>query len=463
MNYQDFLARKAIIHTPQGMDVPRDSLHFALFDYQADITRWALHLGKAAIFADCGMGKTLMQLEWARHASAKGQCLIIAPLAVAQQTVAEGEKFNIPVKYVRHQCEVDGEHDYRIFITNYEMAHHFSPASFNAVVLDESSILKGQYSKTRQELTANWQNTPFRLACTATPAPNDYVEIGNHAEFLGICSSSDMLTNFFIHDSADCKAAWRLKGHAQSEFWKWMASWAVMIRKPSDLGYDDAGFILPPLSIEQVSIDVANADQQYLFSMQAQTLQERIKARRDSIADRVSACADLVNSTPGHWLVWCNMNAESEALTKAINGAVEVKGSDKPEVKEARLNGFARGEFRVLVSKPSIAGFGMNFQHCANMAFVGLSDSYEQFYQAVRRCWRFGQERPVTAYVITASTEGAVAANIRRKEADAERMATELVKHVSVYSNVNATKRIKTEYRAATRIVIPNWLEEESA
>lgn len=461
MNYQDFLARKAIIHTPQGMDVPRDSLHFALFDYQADITRWALHLGKAAIFADCGMGKTLMQLEWARQASAKGQCLIIAPLAVAQQTVAEGEKFNIPVKYVRHQCEVDGEHDYRIFITNYEMAHQFSPASFNAVVLDESSILKGHDGKTRTALIEQWQDTPFRLACTATPAPNDFMELGNHAEFLGVMGYNEMLSMFFVHDGGETQK-WRLKGHAQSEFWKWMASWAVMIRKPSDLGYDDAGFILPPLSIEQVSVDVAH-DTPYLFAMEAQTLQERIKARRDSIADRVAACADLVNSTPGHWLVWCNMNDESAALTKAINGAVEVKGSDKPEVKEARLNGFARGEFRVLVSKPSIAGFGMNFQHCANMAFVGLSDSYEQFYQAVRRCWRFGQEHHVTAYVITASTEGAVAANIRRKEADAESLATELVKHVSVYSNVNATKRIKTEYRAATRIVIPNWLEEESA
>lgn len=462
MNYSDFLARKAIVHTPTGMEVPRDSLHFAMFEYQADIVRWALKLGKAAIFADCGMGKTLMQLEWARHASKQGQCLIIAPLAVAQQTVAEGEKFNIPVKYVRHQSEADGEHDYRIFITNYEMAHHFSPASFNAVVLDESSILKGKYSATKELLISQWRDTPYRLCCTATPAPNDFVELGNHSEFLGVMSNGDMLTNFFIHDSADCKATWRLKGHAQSEFWKWLASWAVLIRKPSDLGYSDAGFILPSLSIGQVTVDVEH-DTPFLFAMEAQTLQERIKARRDSTDARVLACAELVNRTPGYWIVWCNLNDESAMLTKAIKGAVEVKGSDKPEVKEARLHGFARGEFRVLVSKPTIAGFGMNFQHCANMAFVGLSDSYEQFYQAVRRCWRFGQEHPVTAYVITATTEGAVAANIKRKEADAEQLASELVKHVSVYSDVHATTRIKTPYRAATRLNIPSWLAEESA
>lgn len=421
-DYADFLARKAITDPPTGLSsVP--ALNPAMFDFQRDITSWALRRGRAAIFADCGMGKTIMQLEWAKHVP--GPVLILAPLAVASQTIREGERFGIKVGYARSQAQVTE----RITITNYEMLAHFDPSHFAGVVLDESSILKAYDGKTRTEIIDAFRQTPFRLACTATPAPNDYMEIGNHAEFLGVMSRVEMLAMFFVHDGGETQK-WRLKGHAESEFWKWMCSWAVMIRKPSDLGYPDNDFILPELVMHEVTVAVEDRTMGQLFAVQAQTLQERLQARRSTIAERVSDTAAVVNATADPFLVWCNLNDESAALAKAIPGAVEVTGSDSPEAKEAAMLGFSRGEIRVLVTKPSIAGFGMNWQHCNNMAFVGLSDSYEAFYQAVRRCWRFGQRKPVNVYVVTAETEGAVVANIKRKESDAMKMAESMVEHM---------------------------------
>jgi len=441
MEYQEFLERKAIVDRSTGLDtVP--PLNPALFDFQSDIVSWALKRGRAAIFADCGMGKTPMQLEWAKHIP--GRVLILAPLAVAQQTVREGKKFGIDVIYARQQSDAGSG----ITIANYEMLEHFDVSEYTGIVLDESSILKSYDGKTRTQIIEAFAKTPFRLACTATPAPNDYMELGNHAEFLGVMSRVEMLSMFFVHDGGETQK-WRLKGHAESEFWKWLASWAVMIRKPSDLGYDDGDFILPEMHMHEHSVSVSKIDDGHLFPVEAQTLQERLRARKDTITDRVAECAAVVNNSKGPFLIWCNLNEESAQIANAIPGAVEVKGSDSNAHKEKAMAGFSDGSVRVLVTKPSIAGFGMNWQHCANMAFVGLSDSYEQFYQAVRRCWRFGQKNPVNVHIITAETEGAVVANIKRKEADAMKMAANMVEHMKDLNRqalAGATQRIKADY-----------------
>ena len=369
--------------------------------------------------------------------------LILAPLAVSQQTVSEGIKFGVSVKYCRHADEVETG----ITITNYEMLDHFDVSRFAGVVLDESSIIKHFDGKMRKQIIESFSETPYRLACTATPAPNDHMELGNHAEFVGAMTRSEMLSMFFVHDGGDT-SKWRLKGHAESEFWKWVCSWAVMIRKPSDLGYDDGDFVLPPLSIEQISVEHAFKGD-FLFAMEAQTLQERIQARRESIGDRVKRCAEMANASPEPWLIWCNLNDEADELELAIPDAVQVRGGDKPEHKTAKLSGFSEGKHRVMITKPSIAGFGLNWQHCANVAFVGLSDSWEQYYQAVRRCWRFGQKNTVRVRIITSTAEGQVVANIKRKEADAQRMAEEMVKHMHSINEaeIKGTGRMTTEYK----------------
>ena len=441
MNYESFIAAKAITDPATGLDVI-PPLNPMLFPFQQDMVRWALARGRAAIFADCGMGKTLMQLEWAQHIP--GEVLILAPLAVSAQTVREGQKFGVKVGYARSDEQIKE----RITITNYEMLPHFNVDRFAGVVLDESSILKSYDGKTRTAIIDGFAQTPYRLACTATPAPNDYMELGNHSQFLGVMSYTEMLSMFFVHDGGETQK-WRLKGHAESEYWKWLCSWAVMIRKPSDLGYEDGDFKLPEMIMHDVTVNVDEPSSGWLFALQAETLQERIAARRDSIAERVAHCAAIANGITKPFLVWCNLNSESDALVRAIPGAVEVKGSDSAESKEKNLLAFSRGELRVMVTKPSIAGHGLNWQHCADMAFVGLSDSYEQFYQAVRRCWRFGQKQSVNVHVICAETEGAVVQNIKRKEREALAMAANMVDHMQDLNRAalhGATKRIKIDY-----------------
>lgn len=448
--YDAFLARKAITDPATGLKVV-PALNPALFDFQRDITAWGLRRGRAAVFADCGLGKTPIQLEWARHVP--GNVLILAPLAVSAQTVREGKKFGIEVRAARKQADVKPG----ITVANYEMLEHFDPAYFTGIVLDESSILKSYDGKIRTAIIDAFKNTPFKLACTATPAPNDYMELGNHAEFLGVMSRVEMLSMFFVHDGGETQQ-WRLKGHAESEFWKWLASWAVCIRKPSDLGYDDRDFILPELVMHQITVKVEQPTDGFLFPVEASTLQERLRARRDTIEDRVAECAAIANATDEPFLVWCNLNDESAQIKAAVNGSVEVKGSDANAHKEKAMLGFTAGDVRCLVTKPSIAGFGMNWQHCNNMAFVGLSDSYEQFYQAVRRCWRFGQKKPVNVYVITAETEGAVVANIKRKEADAMQMAENMVEHMKDL-NTEAVRGMRREKAGYKREVVSgnNW------
>jgi hypothetical protein len=445
--YTEFLQTKRIAVTPAGFDA--EDIHTALFPFQRDITRWALRRGRAAIFAGTGLGKTAMQLEWARQVAAYtgGDVLILAPLAVSQQTVREGEKFGITVTLCQDGADVRPG----VNITNYERLHRFDATRFAGVVLDESSILKAYSGATRTAIIEAFAQTPYRLACTATPAPNDYMELGNHAEFLGVMSRVEMLAMFFVHDGGDT-SQWRLKGHAEGDFWRWMASWAVMLRRPSDLGYEDGAFNLPPLVMHEHVLESRVAPQGMLFAVEALTLSERRAARRASMADRVTAAAALANGTDEPFLVWCDLNDESRALTAAIDGAVEITGSDPPEVKERRMLDFSDGHIRVLVTKPSIAGFGMNWQHCPNVVFVGLSDSWESYYQAIRRCWRFGQTRPVQCHVITSTAEGAVVQNIQRKERDAERMASAMVEHMQALNvaELQSASRSEDAYERGT-------------
>jgi len=446
MNYIDFLKTKETFDAATGLnDVPE--LNPMLFDFQKDIVRWALKRGRAAIWADCGLGKGPMALEWARHVP--GEVLIVAPLAVSRQFKREADKFGITIGIAKSAADIKE----RITVTNYERLDGFDKSRFTGVVLDESSILKSHDGKTRTALIDSFSRTPFRLCCTATPAPNDHMELANHAEFLGTMSRVEMLSMFFVHDGGET-SKWRLKGHAEGDFWRWLASWAVMMRKPSDLGYKDDNFKLPEIKIYSHTVSVEKATNGFLFALEANTLQERIGARRETIEDRVRACASIVNATDRPFLVWCNLNTESEALGKMIKGAVEVKGSDTTEEKESAMIGFTEGKIRVLVTKPSIAGFGMNWQHCADMAFVGLSDSYEQYYQAIRRCWRFGQKSQVNVHIITASTEGSIVENIRRKESDATKMAERMVEHmkeINSHELHGATTRTKATYERDIR------------
>ena len=441
MNYQEFLTQKKIVDKPTGLSVIPE-LNPMLFDFQRDIVRWALKRGRAAILADCGMGKTPMQLEWARHIP--GRVLIVAPLAVSAQTIREAEKFHEEAI----EFSPNGQGSARVLITNYERIEHFNPDDFTGIVLDESSILKSYTGKYRTELIERFRKVQYRLACTATPAPNDFMELGNHAEFLGAMKRTEMLSMFFVHDGGDTQQ-WRVKGHAEAEFWKWICSWAVMIRKPSDLGYDDGAFILPELRMNQITVHSEEPTEGILFAVEAQTLQERRGARRATIFDRVAVCAEKVNALTDQAIVWCDLNDESHALTRAIPGSVEVEGADTEEHKERSLLDFAQGKIRVLVTKPRIAGFGMNFQSCHNVFFVGLSDSYEQFYQAVRRCWRFGQTKPVDCYMVTSDIEGAVVRNIERKESDAKRMAEMMVANMHEINaeNIRGIERTRSEYR----------------
>jgi len=440
MEYSDFIEQKRIDDAPTGLSEMPD-LNSMLFDFQADIVRWALRRGRACIFADCGMGKTPMQLEWARHVP--GRVLIVAPLAVSQQTIREARKFGIDnVEYMADEEIIDGTG-----ITNYERLDRFNPENYTGVVLDESSILKSYTGKIRTDIITRFSRIPFRLAATATPAPNDFMELGNHAEFVGAMTRTEMLSMFFVHDGGETQK-WRLKGHAENEFWRWVASWAVMIRKPSDLGYDDGAFVLPELLTNQMTVSTEAAQDGFLFPMEAQSLSERQQARRATVSDRATKAAELVNGNDEQWLVWCDRNDESAELAKLIPDAVEVKGSDSNDHKTQAMMDFQAERIRVLVTKPSIAGFGMNWQNCHNVIFVGLSDSYEQYYQAVRRVWRFGQDRPVNAYIIVSELEGAVVRNIERKERDAMAMAEEMVKHMHAINeeNLRGTERKHDNY-----------------
>ena len=426
MEYYEFIESKKIQPVICGFDIDGEKLNRNLFDFQRAIVKWALKRGRAAIFADTGLGKTLMQTSWAEEVAKHtgGEVLIFAPLCVAQQTIREGEKFGITINYTRTQDGIKPG----LNITNYEMMDNFDLSLFAGVVLDESSIIKNRDGKTRNAIIEGCANVPYRLSCTATPSPNDFMELGNQVEFLGVMGMAEMLAMYFINDGSETQK-WVLKGHGKAKFWEWMATWAVCIRSPEDIGFDGSKYVLPPLNMigHVVESEVTNG----LFADVAMSLLERNQARKDSIDDRVAKCAEVANASSEQWVIWCNRNEEADKLCALIDGSVDVSGSSSLEEKESAVHGFLDGSIRVLVSKPKVLGSGLNFQCCHNTAFVGLSDSWEQYYQAIRRFYRFGQTKIVNVHVISAESEGAVVANIKRKEDQNNEMGAEMVKHMA--------------------------------
>lgn len=465
MDYDRFIAEKLIRQPPTGIMSALDPPE-SLFAFQRDIATWSCRRGRSAIFADTGLGKSRMQLavgrEVVRHTS--GDVLILAPLAVARQTAAEGVAIGVPVTVCREASDVRTG----LNVTNYDRLHRFDASRFSGVILDESSIIKHHDAKTLGALLDAFRDTPFKLCATATPAPNDWTELGTHAEFLGVCTRAEMLSEYFCHDGGETQT-WRLKGHARKAFWRWVATWAALVRRPSDLGYSDDGYALPPLHVTEhlVAAPVETyRSQGQLFAMEARTLMERRGARKASTGDRVSACAAMVNAEASEpWVVWCDLNAESDALARSIPGAVEVRGSMTVEEKERALEDFSAGRTRVLVTKPSICGFGLNWQHCARTAFVGVTDSWEAYYQAVRRFWRFGQTRETRVHIFASEAEGAVVTNLRRKERDAAAMADALSAETAdvVRSEVRGQTRSTNEYAPSVSMTLPSWLKSEVA
>ncbi|GAC1603209.1 MAG: DEAD/DEAH box helicase [Acidimicrobiales bacterium] len=418
--YEAFLATKRRSQGHIGPIVEPGGLHPMLHPWQAEATAWAIRKGRCAIFWDCGLGKTFAQIEWATHSAERS--LILAPLSVARQTVREASKLGRDVRYVRDAAEVDGP---GVWITNYELADRFDWTVFGAVVADESSILKNVDGKTRRMLTENARQVPLRLACTATPAPNDVAELTNHAEWLGVMSRAEMLAAYFVNDEKE----WRLKGHAAEPMFRWMSSWAHTLRSPADMGYSDDGYLLPPLSIVSQVVDCELvAPEGQLFAADLGGVGGRMAVRRQTVGPRVERAAELA-ADGEQWIVWCGLNDEANLAAKQIDGSVNVEGSWSPDAKAQALEAFQDGEIRVLITKPSIAGFGMNFQNCSRMAFVGLSDSYEAYYQAIRRCWRYGQTEPVRAHVVVSGLESQIVENVRRKEHQAASSVAALIRN----------------------------------
>lgn len=441
--YRNFLSGKTFRPEDVGFSLEDSDIHKSLFPFQRDLVRWAVRKGRAALFEDCGLGKTRQQLEWARFSGKR--VLIVCPLSVGQQTIEEGQKIGLQVQWCDRPQNADG-----IWITNYQKLKHFVDAQYDAIVLDESSILKSLDGKTRKMLLAEFTHIPHRLCCTATPSPNDLSELANHAEFLGVMKREEMLSHFFVHDSdgGASVGGWRLKGHAQADFWKWVASWAAYVRRPSDLDYEDGGFELPPLRITEIQVDSGYVPEGELFPRLTNGIRGRSQARNASLVDRVAKAAEIVTTSKEQWLVWCNLNSEGQQMQKALPGSVLIEGNTPDEQRIIEEQAWRRGEKQILISKPSIFGHGLNWQHCRNILYLGLSDSFEQYYQSVRRCWRFGQQRTVNVYIIVSKAEVAIVKNINRKEEQAAQLAEGMIQHMktSQILEVKQETEIRDEY-----------------
>ena len=452
--YNAFLQSKIVSAKNVGFEA--GELPCSLYPFQREIVRRSCVRGRSAVFADCGMGKTPMQLVWAdqvvKHTG--GSVLIVAPLAVAPQTVREGAKFGIEVKQVREQHDKPEP----IEVTNYEMIDKFDPSQYVGVVLDESSILKSFTGKTKRTISEMFSHTPYRLACTATPSPNDLMELLNHADFLGIMKSSEALAEWFIADQSQM-GNYRLKGHAERDFWNWVASWAVAISKPSDLGqFSDKGFILPPLNEYDITVEANLTDgaEESLFrdvSMSA-TGFHREKVR--TLKARCEESAHLANLAEGQVVVWCYRNDEADELVRLLPDAVEVRGSDSQEAKERAVLDFVDGRTRVLISKPSMFGFGLNLQNCNQCIFCGMDYSYEGYYQAIRRFYRFGQTKPVTVWRVLGETEQNILTTINRK-ADTHKKMTGSISQALREPQKTSNKRFHIGERV-TEISMPDWM-----
>jgi hypothetical protein len=457
--YRAFIERKSQLDGDHGFTVDADDLHASLFDFQRALVAWALRKGRAAIFADTGMGKTIMELVWADEVSKETgkPVLILTPLAVGPQFVREAERFSIDAAR-SHQGEITAP----IVVTNYERLHHFDANAFGGVVCDESAILKSFEGETRKNITDVMRKMPYRLLATATPSPNDFPELGTSSEALGYLGYMDMLTRFFTNTMRsqhgyhgkwrmNDKYEWRFKGHAEQPFWRWVSSWARAMRKPSDLGFSDEGFDLPPL-VERDHIVSARAPRPgMLFDLPAKGFHEEREERRRTIAERCEMAAALVNGTEQPALVWCHLNPEGDLLAKLIPDAVQVSGADSDDAKEAKFLAFVNGDTRVIVSKPVIGAWGLNFQHCAHVVTFA-SHSFEQTYQSIRRCWRYGQTRPVVVDTVMTEGEDGVRANLARKSEQADRMFASLVEHMNEAMGI---RRLETFDRT---MEVPAWL-----
>jgi hypothetical protein len=459
MDYETFIQSKRRSVNAFGFDVAANKLNRNLFDWQKRAVQWAVKRGRAALFEECGLGKTLQQLEWARliHQHCGQPVIVHCPVGVRSQTKREAEKFGIQAKVDIADSQdaiVNG-----INLVNYEKLHKFDTSVFCGVVLDESSILKGMNSVTRKLLRDSYGGTRFRLACTATPAPNDHMELGNHAEFLGICEPVDMLNRYFVHDSGDT-SKWRLRGHAEKDFWLWVSQWAICISRPSDVGGDDRGYVLPGLVIERhhVTPDMDDAPSGMLFNTAGISATTMHEEKRLTNAARCKRAAELAKEASGPVLIWCDTNYEADELVTHLPDAVEVRGDDKD--KESKLLGFADGAFRILISKPSIAGFGMNYQHCDTQIFAGLSYSFEAYYQAVRRSWRFGQSKPVKVHIVIADSDSAIESAVARKESDHAVMQSGMAQAMAQSNGIEWNgDMLKQKYRPTVSIQVPSFLE----
>jgi hypothetical protein len=473
IDYSSFLEGKRVVTGAAGKSVDMADVNPMLFPFQRDLTCWAVRKGRAAVFVDTGLGKTFIQLEWARLMGER--TLIVAPLSVARQTQREAHKLGLDVRYVRGQDGVNGDH--KLWITNYEMIGNFDFSQFGAIVLDESSILKAIDGKTRQKLINLCAQVPYRLCCSATPAPNDYTEMGNHAHFLGICTTAEMLSMFFINANKqqtyviedkvyELKGSnkggqeWRLKHHAEGPFFQWLASWAITMTKPSDLGYDDNGFILPPLTIDPVFVHADYEPEDQLFFTGLKGVADRSKVRRSTIDARLAALRPLVEGSEGQWIIWVGLDDESKAVAAAFPDAVEVEGSQSPEYKAQCFEAFQDGQHRILVTKAKIGGFGLNMQNAHHMAFFGLNDSWETFYQAVRREWRYRQPSPVDVHIILSDAEADIYRNVMRKDAMAKRLREKLVEAVQHYerNELGIDTSIHVEYNPNVDFILPAWI-----
>ena len=449
--YCEFLDTKRQEGTGSGFDPVW--LPDWLYDFQRSLTGWAIRKGRAAIFADCGLGKTPMQLVWAENVVRKTNkpVLILTPLAVSHQTEREAAKFGIDAAR-----SADGSLPAKIVVTNYERLHYFNPDDFAGVVCDESSIIKNFDGKRKAEITEFMRTRPYRLLCTATAAPNDFFELGTSSEALGYLGHTDMLTRFFKQETKKDYLGWgrtkyRFRGHAEEPFWRWVCSWARVCRRPSDLGFSDERFVLPPLVEREQTIENSTPRPGMLFSTPAKGLQEQREERRITIKERCERAAELAVGHDGATVLWCHLNPEGDLLEKLIPDALQVAGSMDDEKKEERLLAFQAGELRTLVTKPKIGCFGLNWQHCHNVVTFP-SHSWEQYYQAVRRCWRFGQDRDVVVNVITTVGERDVIRNLQRKAKQADQMFESLTKYANRALHIETTNGFKHKER------VPQWL-----
>ncbi len=446
MQYKDLLESKKKRIADSGFNIEESELNSSMFPFQKHIVRTALKAGKYAIFADCGLGKTLMQLEWANQVSkhTNQPVLILTPLAVSGQTIQEGAKFGIQVERLKGDVFGAG-----IYVTNYEQLENISVEQFAGVVLDESSILKNFEGQTKKLIMDSFFNTRFKLACTATPSPNDPMELGNHSEFLNVMTRAEVLAMFFVHDGGET-SKWRLKGHATDIFYQFVSSWATMLSNPANIGFPMDGYDLPQLKITEKQIKTHSRENGMLFNDTAISATDFNKELRLTKVSRINEVIDLIKDSNESWIIWIKQNEEGELLRKLIPHAVEVKGSDKPEDKERNLLGFANGDFKILITKTKIAQFGMNFQNCHNQVFASLDFSFEGLYQAMRRSYRFGQKHPVNIYLVTTDTMQNVVEAINQKQYEFEKMQKQMEKHINAgymqkIDFVDAHKKVETD------------------